>query len=294
MSAGHRNWPIWWPSLADQLEADAATRLAAAIEAWGLHELARLPGGEVALVFAASCSQGEAVLKLSPRVVDSARSEADALELWARSGTAPQVLGVRDGGLTILMRRISPGQNLRDTGADADEIVATLGSLCPRVHVEAAPGAFAHLRDGAEAAAWRRALADSREHDELERLMVADPRDRLLHIDLHWLNVLRGPDHWVVIDPKPYVGDPHADVFGFFDGPPLSSIPRQRAAAREHVRRLTDRYARAAGLDRDRAEAWIRVRALAILGQAAGDGEPVASGTDSWSLALSRLADAVA
>jgi streptomycin 6-kinase len=297
-SVAEDNWRAWWPPQADAIAADARARLAAAVAAWRLTELEPLPGGEVALVFAAAATNRDAVLKLSPRVAggkDGPAREGAALELWARAGIAPQVLATRDDGLTLLLERVRPGHDLRH--ADAAEIVRTLGALCPRIHVAVAPGRFRRLGEGSQAHSWRRALAGNRELDELERLLIPSRGDRLLHTDLHWRNVLRGPDGWLVIDPKPYLGDPHADVFAFFDGPPLSTLPDGRRAAREHLRALTELYAREAGLDRERVEAWIRIRALAIVGEFARadrEGEPgVAADHRAWRERLLRLADAV-
>jgi streptomycin 6-kinase len=190
-----------------------------------------------------------------------------ALELWSRHGVAPRVHGSRDGGHTVLMERVRPGHNLRHTSAGALEIVETLGRLCPLIHLAGQEQRFRRLRDATDVDSWRRQLAGTRERDELEGLLAPSDEHRLLHIDLHWLNALRGPGGWVVIDPKPVVGDPHAEVFGFFDGPPLEALPDGRRAAREHVRTLTDAYARCSGLDRDRLEAWIRIRALVSAGE---------------------------
>jgi streptomycin 6-kinase len=268
----HPNWRAWWPAEADAIASDMRTRLPAAVEAWDLRGLTPLPGGEVALVFAAESPYGDAVLKLSPRIAgetDALTAEPLALELWSAAGAAPHVHGSRDDGYTLLMQRIRPGDNLRDTGAGALEIVSTLGRLCPLIHLAGQEHRFRRLRDGSDIDSWRRQLAGTRERDELERLLEPGDGDRLLHIDLHWLNVLRGPAGWVVIDPKPVVGDPHAEVFGFFDGPPLETIPDGRAAVREHLRRLTEVYARASGLDRDRLETWIRIRALVFAGELA-------------------------
>jgi streptomycin 6-kinase len=273
----HPNWRLWWPEHADAIVADMRARVPAAIEAWGLRELTPLRGGHVALVFAVRGAAGEAVLKLSPRVpgeTDELTDEPRALALWARAGVGPHVHGSRDDGLTTLMERVRPGHNLRDTGADASEIVATLGGLCPRIHLPGQGRHFRHLRDASDIASWRRQLAGSRELTQLEQLLAPGADDRLLHVDLHWLNALRGRDGWIVIDPKPVVGDPHADVFGFFDGPPIEAIPRPRAAAREHLARLTDVYASAAGLDRDRIVAWVRIRALVYAGELAEDDDP--------------------
>jgi len=302
-SAPESNWRAWWPSRADEIAADARRRLAAAVDGWRLRDLEPMLGGEVALVFAVAAPDGDAVLKVNPRVAgatDELAQEGHALELWAGQGIGPRVLGARDDGLTLLLQRIRPGHNLRDTGADARQIMRTLGGLCPRIHLVAEPGRFCPLGEGSEATSWRHALAGTRELAELERLLTPSREDRLLHTDLHWLNALRGPRGWTVIDPKPHVGDPHADVFAFFDGPPLSAMPDGRRAAREHMRSLTELYARTAGLDRDRVEAWIRIRALAIAGESDGcdgsdgsDGQAESHPGRAWHEQLLRLADAV-
>jgi streptomycin 6-kinase len=299
-AAAENNWRVWWPAQADAIAADVHARLTEAVAAWRLSALEPLPNGEVALVFGATTKGGEAVLKLSPRVAgetDELGQEGSALQLWASAGIAPHVLAARDDGLTLLLERVRPGHDLRH--ADAFEIVRTLGALCPRVHLAVPPGRFRPLGAGSQAESWRRGLAGTRELDELEQLLTPTPQDRLLHIDLHWHNALRGPDGWMVIDPKPHVGDPHADVFAFFDGPPLGAMPDGRRAAREYVRTLTGMYAAAAGLDRDRIETWIRIRALAIVGEfaqagAAEGGLGAAGDRDhAWSERLLRLADAV-
>jgi streptomycin 6-kinase len=287
------SWRAWWPEHADAIVDDVRARLPRAVEAWGLRSLTPLPGGHVALVFAVATAGGEAVLKLSPRVpgeTDELADEGAALALWAAAGVGPRVHGTRDGGLTTLMERIRPGQNLRDTGADAMAIVTTLGGLCPRIHLADQDHRFRALRDAGDTAGWRRRLAGGPEGEELERLLAPSAADRLLHIDLHWLNALRGPAGWVVIDPKPVIGDPHADVFAFFDGPPIDALPDGRAATRERVRRLTEAYARAARLDRDRLVTWIRLRALIFAGELADEG---GTGTRARGEALQRLIDAL-
>jgi streptomycin 6-kinase len=288
----HPNWRVWWPAHAEQIASDMRSRLPAAIEAWRLRRLTPLPGGEVALVFAADSRHGEVVLKLSPRVAGETDEIADeplALKLWAAAGIAPRVHGSRDNGHTVLMQRIRPGHNLRDTGADAGEIVSTLGRMCPLLHLAGQERRFRRLREASDIAGWRRQLEGTRERDELDRLLEPGDGDRLLHIDLHWLNVLRGPAGWVAIDPKPAVGDPHAEVFGFFDGPPLDRMPDGRRAAREHLQALIDVYARASGLDRDRLLTWIRIRAMVFAGELGEDGSDPARRER-----VLRLADVVA
>jgi len=263
------NWASWRLGDVEALAADVRARCAEAVRAWDLGSLTPLPGGEVALVMAARVASGEAVLKVSPRSPGAAPGhEAEALALWAGAGVAPALLGVRDGGHTLLLERVRPGLSLRDTGAGAQEILQTIGALCRRIHLRVEHHRLPTLAEHAREDGWFDALAGTPECAELQRLCASSAADRLLHVDLHWLNVLRGADGWLAIDPKGCVGDPCAEVWALFDGPPRTGIPCDPAAARAHVRRLVDVYARAAGLDPERVDAWVRIRALVTLAQA--------------------------
>jgi streptomycin 6-kinase len=84
----------------------------------------------------------------------------------------------------------------------------------------------------------------------------------LLHQDLHAANVLRaGREPWLVIDPKPLVGDPAFDLASLLrDRRP--ELARDPGAARR-VRRRVDRLSAATGLDRERVRGWGVAHALA-------------------------------
>lgn len=244
--------------------------------AWSLEHLQLLPGGEVALVLAARTASGEdAVLKLGPRAADRRRSlEGTALALWAEHGVAPRVLGVRDDGETLLLERVCPGDSLGERGAGADEVLETIGAVCARIHLAAdriGEDGFPPLGDHARDDGWLESLHGTSEHDELVALLAPTAGDRLLHIDLHALNVLRGPRGWVAIDPKPCVGDPCAEVYGFLDGAPLRELPGDRGACRAWLRARLARYGRASGEDPERLAVWLRIRAQILLGEGAGD-----------------------
>jgi streptomycin 6-kinase len=228
-----------------------------------------LSGGEVALVLGARSAAGDAVLKLSPWP-DGARPsrEGDALSVWAERGASPRVLGARDDGHTLLLERIRPGRSLRDTGAGGPAIVDTIGRLCRTLHGARPPARLPSLAEHALADGWFTALLGTPEHDLLRRLTVPGAEDRLLHLDLHWLNALEGPNGWLAIDPKPCLGDPCADVWVFFDGPPRNEIPDRLEPATAYLEGLIDRYAHAAGLNRGRLVTWIRIRALVTERQA--------------------------
>ena len=280
------NWADWRLGDVDALVADVRSRCAEAVRAWSLQALQTLPDGNVALVLAARAAGREVVLKLSPRPPRAPRSlEGDALALWARQGAAPAVLGMRDGGATLLLERVRPGESLGERGTSADEVLGTIGALCRRVHLTAGltagagfPSLAAHARDDG----WWRSLAGTREHDELTALVKPAAGDRLLHIDLHALNVLRGPRSWLAIDPKPCLGDPCAEIYGFLDGAPLHEFA-QATSARGWLQQRLAAFGRASGEDPERLGTWLRVRAQILLGEGAGPKQEV----------LQRLRDAL-
>ncbi len=269
------NWADWRLGDVDALAADVLTRCEAARRAWGLEGLEPMGGGQVALVLAVRAASGaDAVLKLSPRSVDEPASlEGAALALWAQHDAAPGVIAARDHGTTLLLERVRPGDPLGESGASADEVVATIGALCRRIHVRAdglGEAGFPTLAEHAARDGWLRSLTGTREQGELAALLVPRTGDRLLHVDLHALNVLRGPGGWLAIDPKPCIGDPCAEIYGFLDGAPLDELPGDRAPARAWLRARLAQYGRASGEDPDRLAAWLRIRARIVLGQGAG------------------------
>jgi streptomycin 6-kinase len=269
------NWTGWGLGDGNALAADVLTRCEQAVRVWDLGELRPLPGGEVALVLAARTPSREVVLKLSPRPAGARPSlEGEALTVWARDGAAPEVLGTRDDGETLLLARVRPGDSLGERRASAEEVLATIGTLCARLHLGRDRIGHAHFPSLAEHAredGWLRALSDTREQGELATLLSPGADDRLLHVDLHALNVLRGPRGWVAIDPKPCIGDPCAEVYGFLDGAPLTELPLDAAAARSWLQAQLARYATASGQDADRLTAWLRIRSQILLEEGAGD-----------------------
>jgi streptomycin 6-kinase len=248
------NWADWRLGEVDALAADVLARCEQARRAWGLEGLEPMAGGEVALVLAARTGSGtDAVLKLSPRPADQPGSlEGVALALWAEIDAAPRVIAARDDGTTLLLERVRPGDSLGERGAGADEVIERIGALCRRIHLrtgEIGDLGFPTLADHARDDGWLRSLAGTREHDELVALLVPDGGDRLLHVDLHALNVLRAPRGWLAIDPKPCVGDPCAEIYGFLDGAPLTELPDDGARAQTWLRRQLARYGTASGED---------------------------------------------
>jgi streptomycin 6-kinase len=249
---------------------DVVARAEAAVEAWGLRRAEILPGGNVALLLATD----DVVVKVHPRGHpddEQLASEGAALALWAPTGAVPRLDGRRDDGFTLLMERLVPGTPLDATGVAWEERLEVLGALAGRLHAAgAAPASIPHI-GGTYARDWRRTVGDS---------PLLEPRDDdvLLHADLHGGNALRHGSAWRAIDPHAVRGDRHADVWALID--PLAPEPPDERTARSWV----ERYAAAAGLDPDRAAAWVRLRAR-------GEALNGADGDAAWRARLSRMAD---
>jgi streptomycin 6-kinase len=97
--------------------------------------------------------------------------------------------------------------------------------------------------------------------------------DVLLVTDLHAGNVLRAQrQQWLVIDPKPFVGDPAYDATQHL----LNCAARLRSDPHGIIRRISDLL----GVDHQRVRLWTFARAAA---------EPRDEWNDAWLLQLARL-----
>ena len=222
------------------------------------------PGGTCSWVAPARRGAGEqVVLKVGWRHVE-ARDEAAGLRVWAGAGTV-RLLAEADAGpatTAVLLEPCRPGTSLQDLAEPEQDVVVAellrrlwvpppaghpfrpLEVLCEQwaAGVEARPAEHADpalVADGL--AAWR----------ELSRTGEAV----LLCTDLHAGNVLAAErEPWLVIDPKPYVGDPTFDVLQHA----LNCPQRLRTAPLA----LVDRLAGLLDLDRDRLRAWLFARCV--------------------------------
>ena len=182
------------------------------------------PGGSAAWVAPARSAAGErVVLKVGWRH-DEGRHEADGLRAWDGDGAVrvrdAQIL---EGTSALLLEACEPGTPLSDVPeVEQDVIVA---GLLTRLWIDPPPGhPFRSLRS--MGALWADEF-DARHRgtpgldpglvragiDLLRELPSTAEREVLLCTDLHAANVLAAErEPWLVIDPKPYVGDPAYDA----------------------------------------------------------------------------------
>jgi streptomycin 6-kinase len=234
-----------------------------------------------AWVAPATCANGDGVvLKVGMPHMEGAQ-EIDGLRFWAGDPVV-RLLESDDEAGAMLLERCIPGTSLRDCrAAEQERVVAGLLRRLwrPRGVVDA----FRHLSRMIDAwSAESRAQADDWPDTGLveeglaimRELSRPTDRDVLLGTDVHAGNVLRAERApWLVIDPKPFVGDPAYDATQHL----INCAERVIADPRGTI----NAFAEQLQVDSQRIRAWLFGRAAA---------EP----RDPWSEQSLRLARALA
>jgi streptomycin 6-kinase len=228
------------------------------------------PGGQCSWVAPAASQDGpDLVLKVGFRFRSGeARDEAAGLRLWDGNGTV-RLHASHEGGSwsALLLERCLPGTQLAQVlpGPEQDVVVT---QLLRRLWAQSPAGvAFRPLRE--MCAAW----ADEFEHEYTGAARSIDPglaregiamfralpesadRQVLLCTDLHAQNILAARrEPWLVVDPKPYVGDPAYDVLQHM-------LNCEERLAADPVG-LATRVAGLAGLDAGRVRLWLFARCV--------------------------------
>jgi streptomycin 6-kinase len=232
--------------------------VAQCVEEWGLQLSEPYPSGAAGYAVRAELPDGrQAVLKLIYPDRES-EHEADALALWDGHGAVQ--LFARDGDLSaMVIERCEPGTTLAAAGGDV--ALKVLIALLPRLWVETGEP-FHTLED--EAACWIGYLPEQWERsdrtvaprlvdaavDALSSLSHSQGQQVLLHQDLHGDNVLAAErEPWLVIDPKPLIGEREFAVA------PIVRSFELGHSKRDALYRL-DRLTSELGLDRERARGW--------------------------------------
>lgn len=229
-------------------------------EEWHLSTDGEPAHGHASLVVPVRRDGEAAVLKLAfPD--DESEHEALALQRWGGHGTV-RLLSADPHRRALLLERLESTDLADLWDLEACEVVA---GLYARLHVPAPPQLrryTAYLDRWADglAALPRDAPVPHRLVEQALALLAdlrADDPGRLLHTDLHYANVLAGArEPWLVIDPKPMSGDPHAEL-----APMLWNRWEELAGdVRGGLRRRFHTLVDAAGLDEDRARGWVVVR----------------------------------
>ena len=227
-----------------------------------------VPGGQTAWVAPARSSSGaDLVLKVAWRHPE-AEHEADGLRTWNGQGAVRLHAAdeVDAHTVALLLERCRPGSAL--TAHPEDEQDTIIAGLLQRLWVTPEPGhPFPSLVTMCEA--WADAFVAKRTAGQagldpglvregltlFRTLPATAGRSVLLCTDLHAGNVLAAErEPWLVIDPKPHVGDPTYDALQHI----LNCDERLRADPHRLARRLADLL----GLDLDRLLLWLFARCV--------------------------------
>jgi streptomycin 6-kinase len=198
------------------------------------------------------------------------RDEAAALRAWDGNGAVRlQAAWESESGYGLLLERCLPGTQLGQLLSEPDQDVVVAGLLR---RLSAQPRGGYPFRPLAQmCAAWAdefeaeyaAAAAADRIDPGLARAGIALFRELpgtaasqvLLCTDLHAENILAAcREPWLVIDPKPYVGDPAYDVLQHM----LNCEDRLAADPSG----LADRMAGLTGLDQRRVRLWLFARSV--------------------------------
>lgn len=229
--------PAWLEALPRLVEECA--------EQWSL-ELEEPIDTPVSLVVPA----GDVVLKLNAPSHFEADTEADALARWSGDG-AVRLIARDDDRRSLLLERCRPGTRLWSSDVDETAVVA---DLLPRLQIELRDaGAFRTLANEADRWADEVPALYGNAGTAFERELLDVTVDvyrtvdrtamHLVNQDLHGGNILRAErEPWLVIDPKPLVGERELESSGLL-----------RNAV--DVSRWLDALAEL-GFDRERARGW--------------------------------------
>ncbi len=247
------------------------------------------PGGMCSWVAPARDNSGnELVLKMGIRHYE-AEHEIDGLRFWDGDGAVRLHNSyTTDDTCVLLLERCVPGNSLKQGLPEEaqDEVIA---GLLRRLHREPPPGhPFRPLQSMCDE--WGAEFAKNAERypDKVDAGLVragleifrsyAGTANRyvLLCTDLHGENVLAAQrEPWLVIDPKPYVGDPAYDAVQHM----LNCPERLEAAPHALCQRMADLM----GLEKERVQTWLFARCV-----------QESFGGSQWSQSLASVATRIA
>lgn len=280
--------------------AELPTLVEGLLAQWGLEvSVPFSPGGSSAWVTPVRDRAGRDLVLKVAWAHEESRDEALGMRAWQGRGAARVHRSERRGETAVLlMDQVLPGTELAQllTWPERDEVVARLLRELWVPPAELLPAAEAEqFRPLSQMCAWwaeeAQARADSgssplppemvarglsllrslpREWEAASRNGGAPAREPvLLATDLHHHNVLasgEGPEReWVLIDPKPYVGDPHYDLLQHMLNDPARLVVQPGGFA--------ERMAQLTGLDPARARRWLFARCVQEAGVMDGAAE---------------------
>jgi streptomycin 6-kinase len=236
-------------------------------------------GSGCAWVVPVICADGAAaVLKVAMPHMEGAH-EIEGLRFWNGNPTV-RLLASDDGAGAMLLERCEPGTALRTLTADDQDVV--IAGLLRRLWRSPGPShRFRQLSTMVEYWIDETLTQRARWTDEalvrhglrvFREMATPTGTDVVLATDLHAGNVLRAQrEPWLVIDPKPFVGDAAYDTTQHL----LNCRDRLGADPLALIQRISE----LAGVNDTRVRGWLFARAAA---------EPRDDWDERWRLTLAR------
>ena len=232
---------------------------------WSLAVGAPFDNEEVSCAWVARVTRADgsaAVLKVAMPHMEG-EHEAHGLRFWNGDPTV-RLLEADDDLAAMLLERCEPGTTLRAM-PEAEQDLVIAGLLRRLWRAPSAPHPFRPLsalmkywsdETLADIARWPDAGLVREGLRLFEELPRTSPTQVLLATDLHAGNVLRSKrEPWLVIDPKPFVGDPAYDSTQHL----FNCDKRMRSDPGGMIRRMADLL----GVDYERIRLWTFARAAA-------------------------------
>ena len=233
---------------------------------WSLTLGAPFEGEDVSCAWVAPVSLADgtsAVLKLGMPHMEG-EHELQGLRFWNGDPTVRLLQADEELG-AMLLERCEPGTALRARAETAEQDLVISGLLRRLWRSPSTPHPFRPLsalmdywsnETLADVEVWPDAGLVREGLRLLKELPRTAPTEVLLATDLHAGNVLRSErEPWLVIDPKPFVGDPAYDA--------TQHLFNCDARLRSHPERTIFRIADLLGVDRERVRLWTFARAAA-------------------------------
>lgn len=247
--------------------------VADSLERWDLEVAGAAMNGHNALVLPVVHDRVPCMLKISwPH--REAEVEHVGLRHWDGRG-AVRLLSAHPPDHALLLESLHVGADLDPV--EIDDACGVIGMLLGRLHVEPPPTVPAFGDVVADWIAPLRSYPRTVPRRWVDRaLEIYDHRPfgpRLLHLDLHFQNVLAADrEPWLAIDPKPVAGPAGFDIY-----PALRNRVEEYGTGSTfqwQVRRRFEIVAEAAGTDLDEARDWSLAHAVLNAHETAEEGWP--------------------
>ncbi|MGV8896444.1 MAG: aminoglycoside phosphotransferase family protein [Rhodoglobus sp.] len=285
-------------------DAAAGDLVASMLARWHLIAGEPYRHGESGAVLRVTTSDGRpAVLKVGFPHWEG-RWEAVALEFWGGQ-FAPEVLKQDAWAWAMLLERAEPGEPLSRLQASTkhaleiaarlytEAVIARSASTIPagipslaevvREYVADATARLPHQH--AALSQWGGLQALDAAFSDAIALAAEDRPGVLLHGDFNPGNIVRHGERWLLVDPKPLVGEPEFDLFPLIEqlGAPLNQ-PRPALALAHHLEKVSALV----GCDPARTARWCTIRAALAVSWHLEDGRLAAAHAGLRELGLWR------